>query len=265
MALQVVRDFGEPAEVASRYRPGGFVLIEPEQVPAFLKLVVVLVTLQWVFTLPPVFHGSIPFSKCWLTWGLGAFWWVGVLFTVFASITWCRRHVQPDPGAAPQPPQRGKWHPSRLDFALYPKEGAVLWWLSAVLTAFFIALWVRDHLPVGASVQRTVYDEAFGLYLLPPLFVLMIARLVLFALVLVRQRSSTAMEDARTGLWVCFVALLWWALARWPVFSDAGANIGFKAWLVIFLIVNTIQIVFWLPRGLRRVRGPDLGAGSARA
>jgi hypothetical protein len=251
MAMKVVNDFGQPEEVARRYRAHSLELIEPGHVPAFLKLVALTVGLQWALTLPLVAHGS--FSEWWISWGLGAFWWVGVLFTVFATMSWIRRRSPAGADIARQPAQ--SWRPSTRDLALQPGAAAVHRSLSAVLTAFFAApAWIVGHLlPGAAGGEWAAYDDAFSRYLLPPLLAVMVARLLFFALVAVRQRSSNSVEVIRSGLWVCFVALLWWAALRWQIFANAGVNLGFKSWLVIFLIVNTVQIAMAAPRWLARV------------
>jgi len=251
MAMKVVNDFGQPDEVARRYRSGSLELIEPGQVPAFLKLVALTVGLQWALTLPRVSQGS--FSEWWLSWGLGAFWWVGVLLTCFAVMSWFRRRLPAGSDAARQPAQA--WRPTARDLALQPGPAVIQWSLSAVLIAFFAApAWTVGHLLPGTTGGVwAVYDDPFSRYLLPPLLAIMVARLLLFALVAVRQRSSDSVEIIRSGLWVCFVALLWWAQLRWQIFANVGVNLGFKSWLVIFLIVNTVQIAMSAPRWLARV------------
>jgi hypothetical protein len=53
------------------------------------------------------------------------------------------------------------------------------------------------------------------------------------------------------------VALLYWALFRWAIFATPVVNVIFKVWLLVFLIVNTIQIGVWVRRALTRVRVPE--------
>jgi hypothetical protein len=243
MALELVNDLGQPDAVARRYRTETFELIRPEHVPAFFRLVALSVGLQWALTLPMVAHSS--FSAWWVSWGLGAFWWVGVLFTVFATMA---RFPRPAEGAAGS--HAPAWRPWTEDIALRPGASWVHFGLCAVLTVFFVSpAWIIGHLlTAGTGGAWAAYDDAFGRFLLPPLIALMIARLILFALVAIRQRSSSLVEDLRLGLWVVFVALLWWAQLRWTFFSNPGVNFGFKCWLAIFLIANTGQIAVCVPR-----------------
>lgn len=51
MATALLRDFGRPEDVADRYRPRGFTIIEPEQGPVFVKLAAAGMALQWTLTL----------------------------------------------------------------------------------------------------------------------------------------------------------------------------------------------------------------------
>lgn len=253
MAMEVVNHFGQPDEVARRYRPDNLGLIEPEQVTPFLRLVALIVGLQWAFTLPQLAHGS--FSAWWLSWGLGAFWWVGVLFTVFAMTSWIGRRF-PASAAVRRPAH--SWRPSTSastqDLALRPVSGTVNLVLCAALTAFFAApTRIVEQLLPGPAAGQWAYHDSFSGYLLLPLLAIIVARLLIFAFVLIRQHSSSAVEMIRSGLWVCFVVLLWWALLRWQIFDNAGLNFGFKGWLVIFLIVNTVQLVVSFTRWLARV------------
>lgn len=49
-ALEVLQGFGRPEEVAERYRPSGFVVVEPSAASGFVKIAVIGVLLQWIVT-----------------------------------------------------------------------------------------------------------------------------------------------------------------------------------------------------------------------
>src|ERR1043165_8523880 len=51
MALDLLQRFGSPTDVAARYQPRGFDLIEPGHAPLFVKLSLLAVGLQWALTL----------------------------------------------------------------------------------------------------------------------------------------------------------------------------------------------------------------------
>jgi hypothetical protein len=130
--------------------------------------------------------------------------------------------------------------------------------LGAALTVFFSApAWLLGHLlPAGTNTSWALYDDNFRRWLLLPLIALMAVRLVLLAAVALNERWRTPTEAIRFGLWVCFVALLYWTVCGWRIFAHVTTDALFKAWLVIFLLVNTIQIVVWIRRAVTRVRIP---------
>jgi len=130
--------------------------------------------------------------------------------------------------------------------------------LGAILTIFFIApSWILGHLlPAGTDTSWALYDDHFQRWLLTPLIALMAARLVLLAAVVLNERRRVRTETLRFGLWVCFVALLYWAVFSSRIFAHVITDALFKAWLLIFLLVNTIQILVWIRRAATRVRIP---------
>ena len=83
----------------------------------------------------------------------------------------------------------------------------------------------------------------------------MAMRLALLAAAAMKERWRAQTEALRFGLWVCFVALLYWAVFEGRIFAHLTADSLFKAWLLIFLLVNTIQIIVWIWRA-PRVRTP---------
>jgi hypothetical protein len=53
-------------------------------------------------------------------------------------------------------------------------------------------------------------------------------------------------------MWVGFVCLLYWVVARWDIFTAPLADALFKTWLLGFLLVNTVQIAVRCRRTLTR-------------
>jgi hypothetical protein len=265
-ALAVLRRFGQPDEVAARYAPRGFQLIEPEYSPLFVKLAAACVLIQWAITLPPVFSARMALGDWWLRWGFSALSWVGFLVVWFGLASWVQRRSPADPSTGSRPwwhwvfwiPFSGEWRPG---------EPAATQWraavgaapLGAMLTGFFIApAWILAHLlPSGTDTSWARYDYHFqhgGL--LAPLIVLMVVRLVLLAAAALNEQRRARTDALRFGLWVCFVALLYAAVFGGHIFANAITDGLFKAWLLIFLLINTIQIIVWIWRASTRVRVP---------
>jgi hypothetical protein len=265
IAMEVLRRFGRPDDVAARYAPRGFQLIEPEHAPAFIKLATLCVAVQWAVTLPLVFSSRLTFGEWSLRWGFSALSWVGFLVVYFGIASWIQRRSPVDPNSFSRPwthwifwlPFPRDWRPGEPE-ATQRRAALNAAPLGAVLTVFFIApAWFLDHLlPPGTNTSWALYDDHFRRWLLLPLIALMAVRLMLLAAVALNQSWRTPTEGIRFGLWVGFVALLYWALFAWRIFAHGTTDALFKAWLLIFLFVNTIQIVVWIRRAVTRVRMP---------
>jgi hypothetical protein len=265
MAMAIVSAFGRPDEVAARYAPRGFQLIEPEHAPAFAMLATLCVVIQWAVTLPLVFSARMTFGDWWLRWGFGALAWVGALVVWFGIAGWARRRSPVDADSSSRSwthwifwiPSRPHWRPGEPE-ATERRAAMSAAPLGAVLTIFFVApAWFLSHLlPAGSNASWALYDDNFRRLLLPSLVALMAVRLVLLAAVARNEGWRTSTEAVRFGLWVCFVALLYWAVFGWRIFAHEMTDALFKAWLLIFLFVNTIQIVVWIRRAVTRVRIP---------
>ena len=96
--------------------------------------------------------------------------------------------------------------------------------------------------------------------MLPVLIVLMVVRLALCAMAGVNARLRARLDLVRFALWVCFVGLLIWTVFGWTIFGSHVADALFKVWLLVYLLVNVIQIVVWSRRALTRVRFPAICA-----
>jgi hypothetical protein len=265
MAMEVLHRFGRPDEVASRYVAPGFQLIEPEYAPMFVTLATLCVAIQWGITLPPVISAHMTFGDWWLRWGFSALSWVGALVVYFGIGSWIRRRSPVDPDSLTRPwthwivwlPFPRAWHPGEPE-ATERRAARNAAPLGTLLTIFFIApAWILGHLlPPGATTSWALYDAHFQRWLLPPLIALMAARLVLHAAVALSDGWRAPTEAIRFGLWVCFVALLYWAVFGWHIFAHPVSDLLFKAWLLVFLVINTIQIFVWVRRAVTRVRIP---------
>ena len=205
MALELLRRFGSPAEVASRYRPRGFDLIEREHASLFLKLAVLCVGIQWALTLPAVFRATVSVGGWWTTWGLGALWWVGVLLLYFAGAAWIRRvsPVDADTGKRPWThwilwlPMSEEWRPKGP--AVGPRATKFQITLATIATVFFAApAWFLSLLVTDASWAQ--YDADFSRWLLVPLLAVLAARIALSAAVVADVRRRAPTETLRNSV-----------------------------------------------------------------
>lgn len=265
LAIEVLQDFGQPEVVAAHYNPPGFALVEPEQAPIFVALAAIVVTVQWLLTLPRVFQSTMTFGEWAAGPALGAMSWVGLLVLWFAMATWIRRLSPVDPQTRARPwthwifwlPGPRTWRPvdhasdsRRLALRLIP--------LGALVTALFIApsWWLQLLLPSGSNSSWAMYDNNFHHWILPPLLALMSARLLLSSTAVASKQRWAKTEGIRVVLWFTFVAMLTCVLFGWPIFANGLTNALFKAWLAIFLLVNMIQLIVWTRRSAVKVRTP---------
>lgn len=265
LAIEVVRRFGRPEDVAARYFSRGFQIIEPEHAPAFVTLSVVCVAIQWALTLPAVFASHTTFHDWWWSSGFSAFAWVGILVTWFGLATWVRRRSPTDSESLARPwthfifwlPLPADWRPVDRE-ATERRAGIGAFPIGVVLTLFFIApSWFLERLtPAGTHTSWALYDADFRRWLLPPLIALMVARLGLFIAAGLSDGWRARTGALRFGLWICFVGLLYWATFGWHIFATPAVDALFKAWLLIFLLINVIQIIMRGRRALTRVRVP---------
>ena len=118
-------------------------------------------------------------------------------------------------------------------------------------------MWFLDFIvPAGVDTSWARYDPAFQRGLLAPLIALMVVRLALFAFAVANERWRERSEPLRFGLWALLIGALLWALLGWDIFASPTTDVLFKAWLSIFLLVNSIVIVVFIRRAFMRVRIP---------
>jgi hypothetical protein len=265
LAMDLVRGFGQPDEVAARYSPRGFQIIEPEHARAFVRLSAVCVALQWALTLPAVFAARTTLGEWWRGWGFGAFAWVGFWVILFGLTTWARRRFPVNTENSTRSwahfifwlPASTDWRPlDRAGVDRRAELGALP--IGVVATVFFIspAWFLGFFTRPGADISWALYDESFRRGLLPVLIGVMVARLVLCAIAGFNAHLRAKLDSIRLAAWVCFVGLLTWAVFGWTLFAASIADALFKAWLLVFLLVNVIQIVVSIWRALTRVRVP---------
>jgi hypothetical protein len=278
LTLEVLSKFGRPDVMAARYAPRGFHVIEPEHASWFIRLAVVCVALQWALTLPRVFTSAMTVGQWWLGWGLGAFWWVGLLTVYFAAAGWVQRRSPLDDHSFVRPwthyifwvPFPRDWMPpdqeEKLQYAGNSGGQLVTMFVFALLIIFFVspAGFLEVILPEGSDVSWLYYETDFRSALLAPLLALMAVRLALFTLAVLIPQWRAPTEPLRFALWIAFIALLGWVLIAWDIFQAPATNFFFKAWLSVFLIVNCIVIVVFIRRALTRVRVPSNLRGGGR-
>lgn len=252
MVLVMLRDFGTPAEVAARYRPPGVVIISAERTRSFAMLSLGGVALQWALTLPGVFAGQ-SVAVWWFSWGLGAFWWPGLMVT-FALLAAGLR-------------QRGWWRPAWRPRTVDPdriNRTTMIFGLVgfAVGVGFMICLpWIAGALPEPLA-QVFAFDPGFLQQRAWPVLLLWLGVFAIRATVCVqgRWKSQTRRLEVVFGLvWV--VLIIWWIVAD-DIFQSSSTNDGAKDALALIALFVVADLLFRTYRRRRPIRLPHAGWAS---
>jgi len=263
MALELVRTFGSPEDVADRYRPTGFVIIPPTRSHQFAALALVGVLLQWLITLPTALQQAdvnplVALGGWWLSLGLGALWWPGFMVTAAVVAGWTR-HRWP-------PAETSTWRPRRQDTDDISRP---LWAVGGIAAGLGIAAvvgarWAFEHWLSPQVADAFAFDPDF----LPVggalVVLLWSGNAALFAIVFLegRWRALTRKLDMALGaLW--FMALTWLTLGPRIYLSDTTDQAA-KGWLslVALLVLFDVGIKTW--RLVQRPRSADMLASIAR-
>ncbi len=274
MAIELLRGFGPPREVADRYRPRGFTVIRPSEAPRFAAVALGGVLVQWGITLPAAFSASIGpetlspaadswltrLSTWWLSWGLGAFWWPGFLISLTIIGAALAERRGEDGAWSPQTHQASgatarRWRRSRareVDSSRVSRPWLVVWMAAGVLGAsLVIALpWLATLAPGLPKPVLSAFamDADFLRWRAPWALLLWVGTFVLYLRVLVAgrwapetRRIGVALSAAWTGL------MLWWVMAG-PVFTTTDADGTTKFALSALAIICAVDVVVTIRR-----------------
>jgi hypothetical protein len=264
MTLALLGAFGRPQDVAARYRPPGLTIIEPAEARVFIIAAMVGVALQWTLSLPPVFalpetFAGQAFSRLgawWVSYGLGAFWWPGLMVTVAMIAAWARRRW---PATAP-------WKPRALDRDRINRPllalGLAAW---AAGAALWISMpWLSHKLP-GVLPMVFAFDKGFlwsrGVWL-PPLWA---AHFVVYGVALVEGRWRKLTRRISTAFSAAICVLLAWFVVGGPIFRFKPTDDSARFALAIIVAVTLIWAAVRLYRERGRIRPPKSLANSVGA
>ncbi len=257
MALDIVREFGRPEEVAARYHPPGDPIIPPAQTTAFVWTGFIGIALQWATTLPLVFNGQLGGASAigawWVTYGLGAFWWPGFLVSITIIAAFIRRRWP----AAPQ-----AWRPKVLDRDQVNRSLHMLGFGAALAG---IGIWVATAWFVLTNSSPAAKALAFAPDFLttraPVILLYWAAGLTLMLVVIIEGRWRPLTRQINVGMQVLACALMAWLILGGPLFVGEVADRTTKAALVLILVLIVIQIAADLWGRRVRLRPPAAQRG----
>jgi hypothetical protein len=263
MALELVRGFGSPEDVADSYRPAGFVIIPATRSQQFAGVALGGVVLQWLVTLPVTLlhtpgHALAALGGWWLTLGIGALWWPGFMVTAAVIAGWAR-HRWP-------PAEVSTWRPRRQDTdninrTLWAVGGAAA---SVGIAAAVGARWAFEHLLAPRVAEAFAFDPDFLSVGGALVVLLWSCNALLFAIVFFEGRwrmLTRALDIALNTMWLA--ALIWLTLGPRIYLSDTTDQ-GAKGWLSLVAALVLIDVGVKIYRIWQRPRVADALAAIAR-
>jgi hypothetical protein len=250
MAIEFLRAFGRPAEVAARYRPT-LTIIDPADGRSFLLASVVGMAIIWglgllqVFLQPENAAGILGKLGQWLGGVVvGSLWWPGMLVFGYGMSAWARRRG----------PQTSDWKPRSGDLTLGSRTGMVMALIGVVIGTLVLIepRWILDFFWRGraapAAYEALTYTDAFLRWKGPCVLALLVLNIPIFIAVIVSGRWSAMLRRVTDAQGLALCAVLVWVVLDGPVFSTPTADKTAKSILVLTIAFTLIDM------GIKRYR-----------
>jgi hypothetical protein len=247
MVLEMLREFGTPAEIAARYQVPGIVIIPAEGTRSFAIVSLGGVALQWALTLPAVFLGKMPLVQWWFGWGLGALWWPGFMVTMSLLAAWFGQLRAAKP----------KWQPRAIDSDRVHRAALAFGLVCYVIGASLVTAlpWIFGALPqpmpqVFAFAPDFLHERA------PAALLLWLAGFVSLVSVLHEGRWTPLTRRFALAFSMAWICLLSWWLAAGDIFLAKATNEGARGALALVIVLIAIDLFVQLYRQRIRIRAP---------
>lgn len=251
MAIEFLRAFGRPAEVAARYRPT-LTIIDPADGRSFLLATVVGMAIIWglgllqVLLQPENAAGFLGKIGQWLGGTVvGSLWWPGMLVVGYGMAAWARRRS----------PQTSDWKPRSDDLTPGSRAGMAMGLIGVVIGILVLIdpRWILDFFWRGgaapAAYEALTYTDAFLRWQGPCVLALLVLNIPLFIAVIVSGRWSVMLQRASDALSLAMSALLAWVVLDGPVLSTPIADKTAKSLLVLTIAFTLIGMgIQWYRR-----------------
>jgi hypothetical protein len=238
MVLAMLKEFGTPTDIAERYHVPGAVIIPATQTRSFAVLAIGGVALQWALTLPAVFGGQ-PVVAWWFSWGLGSFWWPGLMVMSALVAAGVRRLGWWQP----------VWRPRLVDPDRVNRPVMLIglvWFVLGV--ALMVSLpWIAPKLP-GALAQVFAFGEGFLSRRAWPVLLLWGVSFALEVAAYVQGRRSTAMRRWDVAFSLAWIALLVWWMAAGAMFQAKATDDGARGALALIMLIIVVDLGYRLYR-----------------
>jgi len=245
MAVEFLRAFGRPEEVAARYRPA-LTIIDPADGHRFLRVTIIGLLIIWGLGLLKYFQQPIDPAVGFLGalgqwWGnvlIPSMWWPGVLVVGFGLSSW----------VGVRWPQSQEWKPRAADRIPGGRTSLVMG-VIGILCGVFVLLdprWVLDFFWNGnaapAAYAAMTYSESFLQLKGPVLLVLLLVNIPLMIAVIVKGRWSTLLRRMQTvGALATCVAMVWTVMGG-PIFMTSTSDKTAKFFMVMIVVITLISM-----------------------
>ena len=237
MAVELLRAFGAPADVAARYRPT-LTIIDPADGHAFLRAAVIGLAVIWcaglLASLRPIASGwdvLTVLSQWWGSTAIPSLWWPGVLVVGFGASAWSRRRW----------PQTSQWKPRAAD-SIQGGRASVVMGLFGILLGTYVLVnphWVLDFFWGGkaapAAYQALTYTDGFLQRQAPVLLVLILLNIPLNLAVVMSGRRSAIVQRIEFWLSLLMCAAMVWTIADGPILMTPSGDQTAKALMAIIV------------------------------
>lgn len=255
MALELLRGFGHPVEVADRYRPPGVTFIKPSESRMFAALSLGGVALQWAVSLPAAFADLQPgeeelalLGRWWVSYGLAAFWWPGFLVVIAMIAAWISQGAKTPP-----------WKPRAVDRDAINRAAWVFGIAAAAAgTAFLVVLpWAIDNVSNPTLAEALRFAPEFLSERAPVVLAFMLGHIALYVMLVIegRWRKLTRRLDILISLVIA--GILVWFIASGPIFETGPADQTAKVAIAFLVLIILADVGFKVWRELARIRPPQ--------
>lgn len=244
MAVEFLRAFGRPVDVAARYGPT-LNIIDPADGQRFMRAVVVGLAIIWCAGLlqylqQPISSGTqllAALAQWWMAVVIPSIWWPGLLVIGFGSAAWARRRW----------PRPVNWKPLAPD-RIQGGRSAIVLGLVGILCgvfALFEPRWLLDIFWGGraapAAYQALTYSDTFLRLQAPLLLLLILLNIPLLVAVLIKGRWSTTLRRAESALGLITCAAMLWTVLDGPVLVTSVADQTAKLCLVLIVAMVLVH------------------------
>jgi hypothetical protein len=245
MALEFLRAFGRPADVAARYRPA-LTIIDPADGRSFLRATVIGLAIIWSVGLlvalqTPIGSGDDLLNVLGRWWGgtvVPSLWWPGVLVVGYGAAAWSGRRW----------PRTAEWKPRTGDPTAGSRAAMVLGLVGMVCGVLVLIepRWVLDFFWGGraapAAYEALTYTESFLHKQAPWLLGLLVLHILMFVAAIVSGRWAARMQLFETGLSLALCAVMAWTVIDGPVFMAPSSD-GVAKLALLILTLATLAVI----------------------